>query len=34
MNITEVIPQDNYMIYIKFDDGKIGLFPEWHKFRS
>lgn len=26
MNITEIIPQDNYVLYIKFEDGKAGLF--------
>jgi hypothetical protein len=26
MNIAEIIPQDNYMLYIKTEDGKTGLF--------
>jgi hypothetical protein len=26
MNIVEIIPQDNYMLYVKSDDGKTGLF--------
>ncbi|OAI16758.1 MULTISPECIES: DUF2442 domain-containing protein [Methylomonas] len=26
MNIAEVIPQDNYMLYIKSEGGEIGLF--------
>ncbi|NOZ10694.1 MAG: DUF2442 domain-containing protein [Gammaproteobacteria bacterium] len=26
MNITEVIPKDNYVLYIKAEDGKAGLF--------
>jgi hypothetical protein len=26
MNITEVIPQDNYTLYVKTEDGKAGLF--------
>jgi hypothetical protein len=26
MNIAEVIPQDNYVLYIKSEDGKTGLF--------
>ncbi len=26
MNIAEIIPQDNYMLCIKSEDGKIGLF--------
>lgn len=26
MNIAEIIPQDNYMLYIRSEDGKIGLF--------
>ncbi len=26
MNIVEIIPQDNYTLYIKTDDGKAGLF--------
>lgn len=26
MNFAEIIPQDNYMLYIKSEDGEIGLF--------
>ena len=26
MNIAEIIPQDNYMLYIKAEDGKTGFF--------
>ncbi len=26
MNIAEIIPQDNYVLYVKADDGKTGLF--------
>lgn len=26
MSIAEIVPQDNYMLYIKTDDGKTGLF--------
>jgi len=26
MNIVEVVPEDNYMLYIKADDGTAGLF--------
>ncbi len=26
MNITEIIPKDNYVLYIKAEDGKAGLF--------
>jgi hypothetical protein len=26
MNIAEIIPRDNYMLYIKTEDGKTGLF--------
>lgn len=26
MNIAEIIPKDNYMLYIKAEDGKAGLF--------
>lgn len=26
MNIAEIIPQDNYVLYIKAEDGKTGLF--------
>jgi hypothetical protein len=26
MNIAEIIPQDNYVLYIKAKDGKTGLF--------
>lgn len=26
MNIAEVIPHENYMLYIKCEDGKAGLF--------
>ncbi|HLA75384.1 MAG TPA: DUF2442 domain-containing protein [Gammaproteobacteria bacterium] len=26
MNIVEVVPKDNYMLYIKADDGTAGLF--------
>ncbi len=26
MNIMEVVPKDNYMLYIKVEDGKAGLF--------
>ena len=26
MNITEVIPQDDYMLYVKAEDGKTGFF--------
>jgi len=26
MNIAEIIPQDNYVLYIKFEDGEAGLF--------
>ena len=26
MNIAEVVPQDDYVLYIKSDDGKSGLF--------
>ncbi|HEC11935.1 MAG TPA: DUF2442 domain-containing protein [Acidiferrobacteraceae bacterium] len=26
MNITEIIPKDNHVLYIKADDGKVGLF--------
>jgi hypothetical protein len=26
MNIAEIIPKDNYLLYIKTDDGKTGLF--------
>ncbi|HUL10823.1 MAG TPA: DUF2442 domain-containing protein [Methylococcaceae bacterium] len=26
MNIAEIIPKDNYMLYIKAEDGKTGLF--------
>ena len=26
MNIAEVIPKDNYMLYVKTEDGKTGLF--------
>lgn len=26
MNIAEIIPKDNYMLYVKAEDGKAGLF--------
>jgi len=26
MNIAEIVPRDNYMLYIKTEDGKAGLF--------
>jgi hypothetical protein len=26
MNIAEIIPQDDYLLYIKAEDGKAGLF--------
>ena len=26
MNIVEIVPKDNYMLYIKAEDGKAGLF--------
>lgn len=26
MNIVELIPQDDYVLYVKADDGKAGLF--------
>ena len=26
MNIAEIIPKDNYMLYVKAEDGKTGLF--------
>jgi hypothetical protein len=26
MNIAEIIPQDNYMLYVKSEDGETGLF--------
>jgi hypothetical protein len=26
MNIVEIIPRENYMLYIKADDGQAGLF--------
>jgi hypothetical protein len=26
MNIAEIIPQDNYLLYIKAEDGEAGLF--------
>jgi len=26
MNIVEVIPKDNYMLYVKTEDGKAGFF--------
>ncbi len=26
MNIAEIIPQDNYLLYVKSEDGKTGLF--------
>ena len=26
MKITEIIPKENYMLYIKIDDGRVGLF--------
>lgn len=26
MNIVEIIPKDNYMLYIKAEDGETGLF--------
>ncbi len=26
MNIAEVVPKENYMLYIKFDEGQAGLF--------
>lgn len=26
MNIAEVIPQDNYILYVKCEDGRTGLF--------
>jgi predicted transcriptional regulator of viral defense system len=26
MNIAEIVPKDNYMLYIKAEDGKAGLF--------
>lgn len=26
MNIAEIIPKDNFILYIKTDDGEIGLF--------
>lgn len=26
MNIAEIIPKNNYVLYIKSEDGKIGLF--------
>lgn len=26
MNIVEVIPQENYMLYIKIEDGRTGFF--------
>jgi len=26
MNITEVIPQDDYVLYVKAEDGKTGFF--------
>jgi hypothetical protein len=26
MNIAEIIPKDNYLLYIKTEDGKTGLF--------
>jgi hypothetical protein len=26
MNIAEVIPQENFILYIRFDDGRNGLF--------
>ncbi|NTW77798.1 MAG: DUF2442 domain-containing protein [Syntrophaceae bacterium] len=26
MNIAEIVPRDNYMLYIKTEEGKAGLF--------
>jgi len=26
MNIVEIVPKDNYVLYVKTDDGKTGLF--------
>jgi hypothetical protein len=26
MNILEIIPKDNYLLYVKTDDGRTGLF--------
>ena len=26
MNIAEIIPKDDYLLYIKAEDGKVGLF--------
>lgn len=26
MNITEVVPKDNFTLYIKFEDGREGMF--------
>ena len=26
MKITEIIPKEDYMLYIKIDDGRVGLF--------
>lgn len=26
MNITEIVPKDNYILFIKSEDGKTGLF--------
>lgn len=26
MNIVEIIPKDNYLLYIKAEDGEVGLF--------
>lgn len=26
MNIVEIIPQENYVLYVKADDGRTGLF--------
>ena len=26
MTIVEIVPRDNYMLYIKTEDGKAGLF--------
>lgn len=26
MNIVEIVPKDNYVLYIKADDGKTGMF--------
>lgn len=29
MNIVEVIPKDDYTLYVKTEDGKAGIFDVW-----